>query len=101
MVLGTAAYWALASGADEAPPRLRALVAGASVMLPRAVAGLAASGLMLLLWRPVTVLVKASTGAPRTRTILTPFSGPPHLRLTWITWFLKSTDICRRSSGAD
>uniref|UniRef100_F1SIH4 GPI ethanolamine phosphate transferase 3, catalytic subunit n=1 Tax=Sus scrofa TaxID=9823 RepID=F1SIH4_PIG len=77
MVLGTAAYWALASGADEAPPRLRALVAGASVMLPRAVAGLAASGLMLLLWRPVTVLVKASTGAPRTRTILTPFSGPP------------------------
>uniref|UniRef100_A0A8C3WH52 GPI ethanolamine phosphate transferase 3, catalytic subunit n=1 Tax=Catagonus wagneri TaxID=51154 RepID=A0A8C3WH52_9CETA len=77
MVLGTAAYWALASGADEAPPRLRALVAGALVMLPRAVAGLAASGLVLLLWRPVTVLVKASTGAPRTRTILTPFSGPP------------------------
>ncbi|XP_068407909.1 GPI ethanolamine phosphate transferase 3 isoform X3 [Eschrichtius robustus] len=77
MGLGTAAYWALASGADEAPPRLRALVAGASVMLPRAVAGLAASGLMLLLWRPVTVLVKAATGAPRTRTVLTPFSGPP------------------------
>ncbi|XP_011379758.1 GPI ethanolamine phosphate transferase 3 [Pteropus vampyrus] len=77
MVLGTAAYWALASGADEAPPRLRALVAGASVVLPRAVAGLAASGLMLLLWRPVTVLVKATMGAPRTRTVLTPFSGPP------------------------
>nr|XP_015094538.2 GPI ethanolamine phosphate transferase 3 isoform X2 [Vicugna pacos] len=77
MVLGTAAYWALASGADEAPPRLRALVAGASVMLPRAVAGLAAVGLMLLLWRPVAVLVKAATGAPRTRTVLTPFSGPP------------------------
>eukprot|EP00069_Balaena_mysticetus_P008342 bmy_19678T0 len=77
MGLGTAAYWALASGADEAPPRLRALVAGASVMLPRAVAGLAASGLMLLLWRPVTVLVKAAAGAPRTRTVLTPFSGPP------------------------
>uniref|UniRef100_M3Y004 GPI ethanolamine phosphate transferase 3, catalytic subunit n=1 Tax=Mustela putorius furo TaxID=9669 RepID=M3Y004_MUSPF len=77
MVLGTAAYWALASGADEAPPRLRALVAGASVVLPRAVAVLAASGLMLLLWRPVTVLVKATTGAPRTRTVLTPFSGPP------------------------
>ena len=77
MGLGTAAYWALASGADEAPPRLRALVSGASVMLPRAVAGLAASGLMLLLWRPVTVLVKATTGAPRTRTVLTPFSGPP------------------------
>uniref|UniRef100_A0A8C0NI56 Phosphatidylinositol glycan anchor biosynthesis class O n=1 Tax=Canis lupus familiaris TaxID=9615 RepID=A0A8C0NI56_CANLF len=77
MVLGTAAYWALASGADEAPPRLRALVAGASVVLPRAVAGLAASGLMLLLWRPVTVLVKATTGTPRTRTVLTPFSGPP------------------------
>ncbi|XP_040337513.1 GPI ethanolamine phosphate transferase 3, catalytic subunit isoform X3 [Herpailurus yagouaroundi] len=80
MVLGTAAYWALASGADEAPPRLRALVAGASVVLPRAVAGLAASGLMLLLWRPVTVLVKATTGAPRTRTVLTPFSGPPTSR---------------------
>lgn len=77
MGLGTAAYWALASGVDEAPPRLRALVAGASVMLPRAVAGLAASGLMLLLWRPVTVLVKAAAGAPRTRTVLTPFSGPP------------------------
>ncbi|XP_015985995.2 GPI ethanolamine phosphate transferase 3 isoform X3 [Rousettus aegyptiacus] len=77
MVLGTAAYWALASGADEAPPRLRALVAGASVVLPRAVAGLAASGLMLLLWRPVTVLVKATMGTPRTRTVLTPFSGPP------------------------
>ncbi|XP_004677813.1 PREDICTED: GPI ethanolamine phosphate transferase 3 [Condylura cristata] len=77
MVLSTAAYWALASGADEAPPRLQALVAGASVMLPRAVAVLAASGLMLLLWRPVTVLVKAVAGAPRTRTILTPFSGPP------------------------
>ncbi|XP_037706957.1 GPI ethanolamine phosphate transferase 3 isoform X1 [Choloepus didactylus] len=77
MALATAAYWALASGADEAPPRLRALVAGASVMLPRAVAGLAASGLMLLLWRPVTVLVKAGMGTPRTRTILTPFSGPP------------------------
>ncbi|XP_017527473.2 GPI ethanolamine phosphate transferase 3 isoform X1 [Manis javanica] len=77
MVLGTAAYWALASGADEAPPRLRALVAGASVVLPRAVAGLAASGLVLLLWRPVTVLVKAAMGAPRTRTVLTPFSGPP------------------------
>nr|XP_058927643.1 GPI ethanolamine phosphate transferase 3 isoform X4 [Kogia breviceps] len=77
MGLGTAAYWALASGADEAPPRLRALVAGASVMLPRAVAGLAALGLMLLLWRPVTVLVKAAAGAPRTRTVLTPFSGPP------------------------
>ncbi|XP_045324474.1 GPI ethanolamine phosphate transferase 3 isoform X4 [Leopardus geoffroyi] len=80
MVLGTAAYWALASGADEAPPRLRALVAGASVVLPRAVAGLAASGLVLLLWRPVTVLVKATTGAPRTRTVLTPFSGPPTSR---------------------
>ncbi|XP_032252741.1 GPI ethanolamine phosphate transferase 3 isoform X2 [Phoca vitulina] len=80
MALGTAAYWALASGADEAPPRLRALVAGASVVLPRAVAGLAASGLMLLLWRPVTVLVKATTGAPRTRTVLTPFSGPPTSR---------------------
>ncbi|KAM6169678.1 GPI ethanolamine phosphate transferase 3 [Rhynchocyon petersi] len=77
MALGTAAYWALASGADEAPPRLRALVAGASVVLPRAVAGLAASGLMLLLWRPVTVLVKAGTGAPRARTVFTPFSGPP------------------------
>ncbi|KAF6327864.1 phosphatidylinositol glycan anchor biosynthesis class O [Rhinolophus ferrumequinum] len=77
MVLGTAAYWALASGADEAPPRLRALVAGASVVLPRAVAGLAASGLMLLLWRPVTVLAKPTIGAPRTRTVLTPFSGPP------------------------
>nr|XP_008506738.1 PREDICTED: GPI ethanolamine phosphate transferase 3 isoform X2 [Equus przewalskii] len=77
MVLGTAAYWALASGADEAPPRLRALVAGASVVLPRAVAGLAASGLMLLLWRPVTVLVKAATGAPKSRTVLAPFSGPP------------------------
>ncbi|XP_029423805.1 GPI ethanolamine phosphate transferase 3 isoform X2 [Nannospalax galili] len=77
MVLGTAAYWALASGADEAPPRLQALVAGASVVLPRAVAGLAASGLILLLWRPVTVLVKAGAGASRTRTILTPFSGPP------------------------
>ncbi|XP_016078474.1 PREDICTED: GPI ethanolamine phosphate transferase 3 isoform X3 [Miniopterus natalensis] len=77
MVLGTAAYWALASGADEAPPRLRALVAGASVVLPRAVAGLAASGLLLLLWRPVTVLAKATMGAPRTRTVLTPFSGPP------------------------
>ncbi|XP_034519958.1 GPI ethanolamine phosphate transferase 3 isoform X3 [Ailuropoda melanoleuca] len=77
MVLGTAAYWALASGADEAPPRLRALVAGASVVLPRAVAGLAASGLVLLLWRPVTVIVKATTGAPRPRTVLTPFSGPP------------------------
>ncbi|XP_037349010.1 GPI ethanolamine phosphate transferase 3 isoform X1 [Talpa occidentalis] len=77
MALGTAAYWALASGADEAPPRLRALVAGASVVLPRAVAGLAASGLMLLLWRPVTVLVKAVAGVPRTRTVLTPFLGPP------------------------
>ncbi|CAK6433856.1 unnamed protein product [Pipistrellus nathusii] len=77
MVLGTAAYWALASGADEAPPRLRALVAGASAVLPRAVAGLAASGLLLLLWRPVTVLAKATTGAPRIRTVLTPFSGPP------------------------
>lgn len=77
MVLGTAAYWALASGADEAPPRLRALVAGASVVLPRAVAGLAASGLLLLLWRPVTVLAKATMGAPRIRTVLTPFSGPP------------------------
>lgn len=77
MVLGTAAYWALASGADEAPPRLRALVAGASVVLPRAVAALAASGLLLLLWRPVTVLAKATMGVPRTRTVLTPFSGPP------------------------
>ncbi|KFO35356.1 GPI ethanolamine phosphate transferase 3 [Fukomys damarensis] len=77
MALGTAAYWALVSGADEAPPRLRALVAGASVVLPRAVVGLAATGLMLLLWKPVTVLVKAGTGAPRTRTVLTPFSGPP------------------------
>uniref|UniRef100_H0VKI0 GPI ethanolamine phosphate transferase 3, catalytic subunit n=1 Tax=Cavia porcellus TaxID=10141 RepID=H0VKI0_CAVPO len=77
MVLGTAAYWALVSGADEAPPRLRALVAGASVVLPRAVVGLAAAGLMLLLWKPVTVLVKAGAGTPRTRTILTPFSGPP------------------------
>lgn len=77
MVLGTAAYWALASGAEEAPPRLRTLVAGASAVLPRAVAGLAASGLLLLLWRPVTVLVKAGAAASRTRTILTPFSGPP------------------------
>ncbi|XP_042552852.1 GPI ethanolamine phosphate transferase 3 isoform X2 [Dipodomys spectabilis] len=77
MALGTAAYWALASGADEAPPRLRALVSGASVVLPRAVVGLAASGLMLLLWRPVAVLVKAGVGASRTRTVLTPFSGPP------------------------
>ncbi|XP_031233019.1 GPI ethanolamine phosphate transferase 3 isoform X2 [Mastomys coucha] len=77
MVLGTAAYWALASGAEEAPPRLRALVAGASAVLPRAVMGLAASGLMLLLWRPVTVLVKAGAATSRTRTILTPFSGLP------------------------
>ncbi|XP_036891658.1 GPI ethanolamine phosphate transferase 3 [Sturnira hondurensis] len=77
MVLGTAAYWALASGADEAPPRLRALVAGASVVLPRAVAALAASGLLLLLWRPVTVLAEATMGVPRTRTVLTPFSGLP------------------------
>ncbi|XP_005401082.1 PREDICTED: GPI ethanolamine phosphate transferase 3 isoform X1 [Chinchilla lanigera] len=77
MALGTAAYWALVSGADEAPPRLRALVAGASVVLPRAVVGLAAAGLVLLLWKPVTVLVKAGTGTPRTRTVLTPFSGPP------------------------
>ncbi|XP_004600272.2 GPI ethanolamine phosphate transferase 3 isoform X1 [Sorex araneus] len=77
MALGMAAYWALASGAEEAPPRLRALVAGASIVLPRVVVGLAAAGLLLLLWRPVTVLVKAVSGAPRTRTILTPFSGPP------------------------
>ncbi|XP_073907643.1 GPI ethanolamine phosphate transferase 3 isoform X2 [Castor canadensis] len=77
MALGTAAYWALASGADEAPPRLRALVAGASVVLPRTVVGLAASGLVLLLWRPVAVLVKVGAGASRTRTVLTPFSGPP------------------------
>ncbi|KAM5300241.1 LOW QUALITY PROTEIN: GPI ethanolamine phosphate transferase 3 [Ctenodactylus gundi] len=77
MALGTAAYWALVSGADEAPPRLRALVAEASAVLPRAVVGLAASGLVLLLWKPVTVLVKARAGAPRTRTVLTPFSGPP------------------------
>lgn len=77
MALGTAAYWALASGAEEAPPRLRALVAGASAVLPRAVVGLAAAGLVLLLWRPVTVLVKAGASAPRTRTVLTPFSGPP------------------------
>nr|KAF6315147.1 phosphatidylinositol glycan anchor biosynthesis class O [Myotis myotis] len=77
MVLGTAAYWALSSGADEAPPRLRALVTGASVVLPRAVAGLAASGLLLLLWRPVTALAEATMGAPRMRTVLTPFSGPP------------------------
>lgn len=77
MVLGTAAYWALASGAEEAPPRLRALVAGASAVLPRAVMGLAALGLVLLLWRPVTVLVKAGAATSRTRTILTPFSGPP------------------------
>lgn len=77
MALGTAAYWALASGADDAPPRLRALVAGASAVLPRAVVGLAASGLALLLWRPVTVLVQAGAGAARTRAILTPFSGPP------------------------
>ncbi|XP_007945115.1 GPI ethanolamine phosphate transferase 3 [Orycteropus afer afer] len=77
MALGTAAYWALASGADEAPPRLRALVAGASVVLPRAVAGLAVSGLMLLLWRPVTVLVKAGSAASGTRTVLAPFAGPP------------------------
>nr|XP_021527208.1 GPI ethanolamine phosphate transferase 3 isoform X3 [Aotus nancymaae] len=77
MALGTAAYWALVSGADEVPPRLRALVSGASVVLPRAVVGLAASGLALLLWKPVMVLVKAGAGAPRTRTVLTPFSGPP------------------------
>lgn len=77
MALGTAAYWALASGAEEAPPRLRALVAGASAVLPRAVMGLAASGLVLLIWRPVTVLVKAGAATSRTRTILTPFSGPP------------------------
>ncbi|XP_049628999.1 GPI ethanolamine phosphate transferase 3 isoform X2 [Suncus etruscus] len=77
MVLGMAAYWALASGAEEAPPRLRALVAGASVVLPRAIAGLAALGLLLVLWRPVTGLVEAMAGAPRTRTVLTPFSGPP------------------------
>ncbi|XP_074251112.1 GPI ethanolamine phosphate transferase 3 isoform X3 [Saimiri boliviensis] len=77
MALGTAAYWALASGADEVTPRLRALVSGASVVLPRAVVGLAASGLALLLWKPVTVLVKAGAGAPSTRTVLTPFSGPP------------------------
>ncbi|XP_004631939.1 GPI ethanolamine phosphate transferase 3 isoform X2 [Octodon degus] len=77
MALGTAFYWALVSGAEEAPPRLRALVAGASLVLPRAVVGLAAAGLMLLLWKPVTVLVKAGTGTSRTRTVLTPFSGPP------------------------
>ncbi|XP_043831857.1 GPI ethanolamine phosphate transferase 3 isoform X2 [Dromiciops gliroides] len=75
MALGTAAHWALASGSDEAPPRLQALVSGAVVGLPRAVLGLAAIGLGLLLWQPVTVLVK--TGASSPNPIMVPFVGPP------------------------
>ncbi|XP_007498888.1 GPI ethanolamine phosphate transferase 3 isoform X5 [Monodelphis domestica] len=75
MALGTAAHWALASGTDEAPPRLQALVSGAVVGLPRAVLALAAIGLGLLLWQPVTVLVK--TGASSSNHIIVPFVGPP------------------------
>ncbi|KAM9093883.1 GPI ethanolamine phosphate transferase 3 isoform X3 [Sarcophilus harrisii] len=75
MALGTAAHWALASGSDEAPPRLQALVSGAVIGLPRVVLGLAAIGLGLLLWQPVTVLVK--TGASSPNPIVVPFVGPP------------------------
>lgn len=62
-------YWAFTSSAEEALMKLHAWMPLALVAFPRAVFGLVAAGLLLVLWDPVTVFARDSrdsvvTGVP-------------------------------------
>ncbi|XP_072849164.2 GPI ethanolamine phosphate transferase 3, catalytic subunit isoform X4 [Pogona vitticeps] len=60
LALWIGGYWAVTSGAEEALAKLRVWVQLALVAFPRGVFGLVGAGLLLLLWDPVTVLVRDS-----------------------------------------
>ncbi|XP_074851980.1 GPI ethanolamine phosphate transferase 3, catalytic subunit isoform X2 [Carettochelys insculpta] len=75
LAVWVACYWAVASGAEDVLGKLQELVQVALVGFPRAVYGLAALGLLLALWNPVTVFVKDSreSGGP----IVASYPGAP------------------------
>uniref|UniRef100_A0A8C8VI66 GPI ethanolamine phosphate transferase 3, catalytic subunit n=1 Tax=Pelusios castaneus TaxID=367368 RepID=A0A8C8VI66_9SAUR len=70
-----ACYWAVTSGMEGTLGKLQELVQVALVGFPWAVYGLASLGLLLVLWKPMTVFVKDSWVS--VRPIVTPYQGAP------------------------
>ncbi|NP_001120383.1 GPI ethanolamine phosphate transferase 3 [Xenopus tropicalis] len=76
IALAITCHWALSAGAEDSLARLRDLIQLALVACPRAVYGLAALGLVFLLWNPVTVFMKSSRDSDADNTVTT-YSGAP------------------------
>ncbi|XP_019373581.1 PREDICTED: GPI ethanolamine phosphate transferase 3 isoform X1 [Gavialis gangeticus] len=70
-----ACYWAVTSGTEDTLGKLQELVQAALVAFPRAVYGLVAVGLLLVLWKPVTVFAQDNRAAAGP--IVTPYQGAP------------------------
>ncbi|KAG9488279.1 hypothetical protein GDO78_007859 [Eleutherodactylus coqui] len=75
IVLGIACYWALSSGTEDSLAKLRELTHLALVVSPRAIYALAALGLLLILWNPITIFMK-SRASDEDNTVTT-YHGAP------------------------
>ncbi|XP_063152018.1 GPI ethanolamine phosphate transferase 3 isoform X1 [Candoia aspera] len=64
LALGLAGYWAVTSGAEEALIKLHAWVQLALEAFPRGIFSLVMAGLLLVVWKPMTVFVECSQAPP-------------------------------------
>ncbi|KAM9330069.1 GPI ethanolamine phosphate transferase 3 [Gastrophryne carolinensis] len=76
MALGISCFWALSSGTEDSLAKLRELTQLALVACPRAVYAMSGLGFLLVLWKPMTVYMKASKESNADNTVTT-YRGAP------------------------
>ncbi|XP_077319272.1 GPI ethanolamine phosphate transferase 3, catalytic subunit isoform X1 [Lithobates pipiens] len=76
IALGISCFWALSSGTEDTFARLRELTHLALVAFPRAIYVFAGMGILLTLWKPMTVYMKQSQDSSADNTVTT-FGGVP------------------------
>ncbi|XP_068108599.1 GPI ethanolamine phosphate transferase 3 isoform X2 [Hyperolius riggenbachi] len=77
IALGIACFWALSSGAEDNLAKLRELTHIALVAFPRAIYAFAGLGVLLVLWRPMTVYMKRSRDSADADNTVTTYRGAP------------------------
>lgn len=76
IALGISCFWALSSGTEDSFAKLRELTHLALVACPRAIYIFAGMGVLLALWKPMTVYIKQSQDSSADNTVTT-FGGAP------------------------
>ncbi|KAM5192373.1 GPI ethanolamine phosphate transferase 3 [Mantella aurantiaca] len=76
IALGIVCFWALSSGTEDSFANLRELTHIALVSCPRAIYLFAGMGILLALWKPMTVYMKRSQDSGADNTVTT-FGGAP------------------------